>query len=417
MTTFTVNNLSDSGLGSLREAIIQANSTAGIDSINFNSGLAGGTINLTGGELGITEALNLNGLGADLLTIDAGGKSRIFSNYNSNVSIDGLKVSNGYVDLYGGAFYNSGTLNLTNSTITGNSAGSSGGAVLNEGILNISRSTLSNNSSDYGGAIWNDPTATVNIIDSTLSGNSVDGEAGGGGGGAIYNYGGLNVTNSTMSNNSADYGGGISNEGMVNLVNSTIAGNFGGTDGGGIYNESILNVSNSTISGNSADSGAGISNYEFDSQVTVTSSIVAGNSGNQDLYNEQPDFSSFISGGSNLIGNGEGETAFINGVNGDIVGTSANPISPLLGSLQNNGGFTETMALLPGSRAIDAGSNPLGLRLDQRGFNRSISQTDIGAFESQTQAVPEPSSTVGLWGLAILGFICCRQRQQRKSRL
>jgi hypothetical protein len=416
MATFTVTNLADAGLGSFREAIYRANQTAGADVINFDTTLAGGTINLTTGELGITEGLKIEGLGANLLTIDAGSQSRIFSIDRGNVSIAGLNITGGYVDTFGGAIYNSSlsNLNLSQVGIFGNSADSVGGAVWNEGILNVTNSNISDNISDYGGGIWNDPNATVNIANSTFSGNSVDADAGGGGGGAIYSYGLLNIRNSTFSDNIADYGGAISNEGIVNLINSTIANNFGGTDGGGIYNEAILNVSNSTISRNLADSGAGISNYEFESQVTITSSIVAGNSDNQDLYNDAPGFGIFISGGNNSIGNGEGEPAFTNGANGDLVGTYNKPIDPLLGSLQNNGGFTETMALLPGSLAIDRGSNPLGIFVDQRGFNRSIGQTDIGAFETQVRAVPEPSSAIALWGLAVLGFVGFYQNKRRK---
>jgi hypothetical protein len=413
VATFTVTNLSDSGLGSLRQAIASANDTVGLDSINFDSIIAGGTINLASGALEITEALDINGLGANLIKIDAGSKSRIFSIYSSNVSIQGLQITGGYVDTFGGGIYNSNTslLNLIDIDISGNSATSVGGAIWNEGILNLRNSNISNNSSDYGGAIWNDPIATVNITNSTLSGNSVDADAGGGGGGAIYNYGRLNISNSTFSGNSADYGGAISNEGTANITNSTIANNSGNTDGGGIYNEAILNVNNTTISGNSADSGAGISNYESESRVTVTSSIVAGNSDNQDLYNDAPGFGIYISGGNNLIGNGEGETGFINGVNGDIVGTSTQPINALLGSLADNGGFTQTMALISGSPAINAGSNILKLQLDQRGLNRSVGQTDIGAFE--VQSVPEPNSIICLWVLGVLGFVSFHQRFQK----
>ena len=99
---------------------------------------------------------------------------------------------------------------------------------------------------------------------------------------------------------------------------------------------------------------------------------------------------SFTSQGHNLIGDGTGSNGFTNGVNGDIVGTSANPIDPKLGPLQNNGGPTKTHALLAGSPAIDHGDNANLPPADQRGigFARKkdgngdgIVVVDIGAFE------------------------------------
>jgi hypothetical protein len=98
----------------------------------------------------------------------------------------------------------------------------------------------------------------------------------------------------------------------------------------------------------------------------------------------------FTSQGHNLIGDGSGGTGFANGVIGDIVGTSVNPIDPKLGPLANNGGKTKTHALLGGSRAIDAGDNSILPATDQRGagfprkkdgnFN-GVPVVDIGAFE------------------------------------
>src|SRR5262249_16880998 len=102
-----------------------------------------------------------------------------------------------------------------------------------------------------------------------------------------------------------------------------------------------------------------------------------------------PDVSGgFVSGGHNLIGDGTGSNDFTNGVNGDIVGTAASPIDPRLGPLQNNGGRTQTMALLPGSPAIDHGDNVNVPAADQRGFPRvrdgngdGVAIVAIGAFE------------------------------------
>ena len=96
----------------------------------------------------------------------------------------------------------------------------------------------------------------------------------------------------------------------------------------------------------------------------------------------------FVSQGHNLIGDGTGGSGFINGVNGDIVGTSANPIDPKIGDLASNGGPIKTHALLAGSPAIDHGDNAGVPAIDQRGFPRKkdgngdgLAIVDIGAFE------------------------------------
>jgi hypothetical protein len=137
------------------------------------------------------------------------------------------------------------------------------------------------------------------------------------------------------------------------VSNSTLSGNSADQFGGGIENGGTLTVSNSTLSGNSAYIFGGGIDIEFGT-LTVNNSIVARNTGG--------DLSGSVSSGShNLIGG-----------------------NPLLGSLQNNGGPTPTMALLSGSPAIDAGDNTEALDTDQRGFARMVGGAiDIGAFEVQ----------------------------------
>ena len=117
---------------------------------------------------------------------------------------------------------------------------------------------------------------------------------------------------------------------------------------------------------------------------TFTSSIIAGNVNNDDI-----DGFLITSNGNNLIGNGEDVEAelFTDGINGDLVGTAENPIDPHLGVLKDNGGQTLTHALLPHSPAINTGSSPEELTTDQRSLNRSIGQTDIGAFEVQADSL------------------------------
>ena len=328
----------------------------------------------------------------------------------------------------GGGLYNSGTLTVTSSNLSGNTS-DSGGGIYNDslGTLTVSRTTVSGNSAGGGGGILNFGTLTVS--NSTVSGNSaVDG-------GAILNYsyfsspGTLTVSNSTLSGNTASYdGGGIYNSGTLvyhsgtlTVNNSTLSGNsasatvsYGG--GGGIYNlKGTLTVNNSTLSGNSATSGqsGGIFNDDYGSleptltNVTLTANrassggglydsgsplhlhntLIAGNFRGASGTTRDDVFGVLDSDGDyNLIGDGTGMTGLSNGVNGNQVGSASSPIDPLLGPLDDNGGPTLTHALLPGSPAIDAGNDAYATDWDQRGpgFPRiSGPHIDIGAFELQ----------------------------------
>ncbi len=229
---------------------------------------------------------------------------------------------------------------------------------------------------------------TVTVIDSTISGNST-----GGSGGGIFSFSGaaVNISNSTISGNTAGgLGGGIEARGNLTISNSTISGNSANlansaSGGGGIHavRGRNLTISSSTISGNVASYGGGIF---AEGTATVSSSIVAGNSDNDGA----PDLAvATLTVTNSLIGdNGDsGLEPTLDGAldaNGNFIGTADAPIDPLLGPLADNGGPTKTMALLPGSPAIDRGANPDNLTNDQRGppFARTAgSQTDMGAYE------------------------------------
>ncbi len=411
--TLTVTNTNDSGAGSLRQAI--ADAIPG-DTITF---AVTGTITLAS-ELAIDKDLTIQGPGANLLTISGNNAVRIF-NIGSitpaiNITLSGLTIANGKVtgsSVFGGGIANFSTLtlNVTNSTLTNNSAtatvgnnrrGDGGGIFNNIGTVNVTNSTLTNNSatatggsnnSGYGGGIFNH-TGTVNVTNSTLTNNSATATGGSnnfGRGGGIFNsflgiLGTVNVTNSTLTNNSATATGGSNNEAW----------------GGGIFNDilSTVNVTNSTLANNSATAtggsmtnvgyGGGI--YIFGGTVNVKSTIVALNSVTGSSVMAGPDvIGTFTSQGYNLIGKRDGSTGFTNGSMQDQIGSIAMPIDPLLGPLANNGGPTQTMALLPGSPALDKGISN-GLPTDQRGFARTLDfpaisnaaggdGTDIGAVE------------------------------------
>jgi hypothetical protein len=275
-STFTVMNIADSGPGSLRQAVLDANAQPGIDVINFVSGLQG-TITLTSGPLDITDDLMVAGPGADGLTVNGNGTSRVFQ-IESGVTavLDGLTVAGGQA-VDGGGIYNAGILTVSHSTLSGNQAlGSAGGEARGGGIfdapgavLTVSDSAFLNNQaaggdgglgqsggSGRGGGIYN-LDATLTVSHSTFTGNQALGgdggigaDAGGGTGGALANFGvsGLafvTVSQSTLSANQA-IGGAGGSSGSNAL-------------GGAIHNVgwTMLVLSDSTLSSNAATGGAG----------------------------------------------------------------------------------------------------------------------------------------------------------------
>ncbi|MBX3015935.1 MAG: cadherin-like domain-containing protein [Caldilineaceae bacterium] len=207
-------------------------------------------------------------------------------------------------------------------------------------------------------------------------------------GGGIFNMGTLTVNNSTFLDNGADFGGAINNwfGSTLTVNNSTFSGNRV-TSGGGIYNRSTASISNSTFSGNSAIYGGDLYNYGgiFILKNTILANALSGgNCINGTQY-------SVTSGQNNLIQDATKACEMKHGVNGNLVG-----LDPKLGPLQNNGGATPTMLLLPDSPAIDAGDDtacqaaPVG-GFDQRGSTRPKGvHCDIGAVE----AIPLPLVTV-----------------------
>jgi predicted outer membrane repeat protein len=206
-------------------------------------------------------------------------------------------------------------------------------------------------------------------------------------GGGILAGSTVTLTNSTVSGNAAASGdgGGIYASGTVTLTNSTVSGNTAASgDGGGIWAGSGATIRNSTIAFNTANNGGGI--YRNNGTIDIGNSIVAQNTAgtSPDIGSSTPSVG-YTNAGWNLIGDNTGfEATFSDGVNGTIVG-----VDPLLAPLANNGGPTQTHALLPGSPAINAGNNaliPMGVTEDQRGtgFPRiAFTTVDIGAFEVQ----------------------------------
>jgi CSLREA domain-containing protein len=405
-TTFTVNSLADTDNGScdtapdctLREAINAANANPGADTIDAIG--VTGTINLTGPLPDITDDVTINAPGANLLTVrrDTGGDYRIFKIVGDfNVTIDGLTISNGSAsidspDEGGGGIRKegTGTLTVTNSTVKDNSSTSGGGGILNRGgTVNVTNSTLSGNSAGGGGGIFSQG-GTLTVTNSTLNNNSAAG-------GGIFSVGvTLTITNSTLNNNNSAFGnaGGIlsAGGGTVDIINSTLSGNSAAVGGGGILSVNPLTITNSTITSNHVDFGTGGGIRQVSGFVlTLHNTIVAGNVKGAGPGATASDIDGPVDASSsyNLIGTG-GSGGLTDGTLNNQVGVS----SPGLGPLQDNGGPTQTIELCLGSVAIDAGDiavigPPLNLTTDQRGrgFRRRVGrQVDVGAFEVRGRA-------------------------------
>jgi hypothetical protein len=353
----------------------------------------------------------------------------------------------------GGIFLSGGTLTLMNTILAGNSGlGGRGGVV--------AFSVLSFPGSGHGGGI-SVATGMVAMSNCSLAANwvaggegssaftqfgSIGGSGADGCGGAVFlRSGAMSMVNSTVSSNAAyggagangysfqgpiysggvggsGQGGGICSSGKLDLTNCTVTGNSatganagsgggagcpsgGNGVGGGISSAGAANLTSCTISGNQAVAGSGATCfvqfpppghftngpagnaqgggvYDVQSAVTLWNTIVAANRTNSWPNDVAANVSSL---GYNLIGITNDSAGW--GAN-DLTGSLLAPLSAGLSPLRNNGGSTLTMALRPGNPAIDKGDDLLvlakNLASDQRGLSRKAgAHVDIGAYELQ----------------------------------
>ncbi len=380
-----VTNNNDAGPGSLRQAMLSAcpGSTITFDPTFFATPQV---ITLASDLPHITQALTITGPGADFLTLNGNNFSMFLiaytaSNPTISVNFSGLTLSG----TTGNCLNSSGqstTLNISNckfSNITSPLLIFSGGG------LNLSSCAFTNNlnpSSAGQGTIYVNGPLTVTGCSFTNNSENNQGEV-------IACYGGGAITNSTFSGNHAYQGGGIfvggtSTTNTTTISNCTFYGNISSWQGGAIYviGSGATTVTNCTIAGNTAVIGGGIAAYG--GTLNVSNTICAGNtspSGPDVFIAASPFTPQVTSLGNNLIGKTDGSSGWIGT---DLTGSIASPINPLLdpNGLANNGGPTQTIALLPGSPAINAGTSSGAPSADQRGSGR-VNQVDIGAFESQ----------------------------------
>jgi hypothetical protein len=290
-----------------------------------------------------------------------------------NVTLQGGEASSssGYGWGLGGAVLVHGaqsTLTLINSTVTSNTADSGGGAIYNYGgaTTTLIGSTVSNNSSSsFGAGIVNDG-GNLTLTGSTVSGNTANGGSGGG----IWNNSTLTITNSTITGNTS-------------IMMDGSGGWGGGIDCPDSSNPTDVVITNATISNNSAQFGGGIAGGDLSgsNSLRLKNSILVGNS---DAGGHPNCMGTFLSDGYNLVGD-------ITGCDFASQDTDLATSTPeqVLGVLSDNGGPTFTQALLPSSPAIDVipfGVNGCGMTIqfDQRGVIRpqpDDGNCDIGAFE------------------------------------
>jgi hypothetical protein len=248
---------------------------------------------------------------------------------------------------------------------------SDGGAIYNKSTMSVDHSTISGNTAFQGGGIFD--AGTMTVTETTISGNSTDAINGLGGG--IYVQGTLTLTASTLTGNHDTWGGGaIAVEGTATVANSTLQGNSADV-GGGIYVDdgNSLTITNSTLFGNTATTLTG-GIHDYNGHLDFANTIIAGSTNGDCMLENNYGRGSIGTNLNNLVEDGSC-SALYSGV-------------PKLGPLQDNGGPTQTMALLSGSPAIDAGddatcaADPVN-NLDQRGITRPKGlHCDIGAFES-----------------------------------
>jgi predicted outer membrane repeat protein len=337
-STITVINPNDSGPGSLRQAIADAQDG---DTINF----AVTFVMLTTAELTITKSITIDGL-PQRVTVQRASQAPQFRIFHVmpgyTVQITGLTITSGWVENNGGGVFNDqSTLTIASCTISGNQIVGKGGGIHNTGTLTLLDSTVSSNqafssgsnlsigggisntgsmtiingnvASNFchlaGGGIWNEGMMT--ITDTVISGNEANGGHAPGHGGGIANVGKLTIQNSVISNNSADpnlqdgSGGGIDNRGALEILRSSIIGNRatftgGGIAGGGTITDSLISnnrtllppasggglsgdgfiITNCTIDGNqSVENGGGIAGGGNIAHTTFSNNSASSNGG------------------------------------------------------------------------------------------------------------------------------------------
>ena len=412
----------------ITDSTLTGNNALGGNGGNFNNGagssVRGGSVYFGGGTL------NVNGSRIDNSNATGGNGGNGPGN-QQNGGMGGTAQG-------GGAYIGGGTVSINNSTFescaadggnsgTGQNGTNAGADAGGGGLFSLGNVTVTNSTFDLNSATGGD---AGDSFGPDCFGAHQSGDGGAARGGAILADGGsLIINTATLANNSANGGnggdGGKTNGGGACAQTSHGAGGL--AHGGAITNTNAatINIKHGTISLNNAQAGntgvnqaganlpprlvaegAGGGIRVGPGSVTLENTIIAGNTaanGAGDTTGAPtpgPNVDgAVISNGHNLLGNATEATGFTG--TGDQTGAN-----PMLAPLADNGGPTETMELLPGSPAIDAGV-AAGATFDQRGMPRTVDDpgvanaatsdgTDIGAFETEVPCILEYPSDVNV---------------------
>jgi streptogramin lyase len=392
--------------------VLTLNSAVGLSGVTVQNGAGTGV----GGGILMQPGSTLNLINAAVIGSTAPDGGGIYAGKGTTLTVTNSTISgNGASSGSGGGISSYGALVVNGSTISGNTA-PTGGGIASYGTMTVSNSTIDGNTASANGGGISAAGTSSNIGSSSLSNNSATASTASGGGILVGSQTSLTLSNSTVSSNTAgDTGGGIGTSGAVTVDSSTISGNTAQGTGGGISISSggAAAVINSTISGNMAPAGGGIYSVgalallssarapNLAAVTTIDSSTVARNTASfgSGIYNNgaiqirNTIVSENICAGVSLTDAGynleyQAGSPLTCGFNQPVRG------DPLLApSLANNGGPTQTLALLARSPAIGSGTcttiaNAIN-SVDQRGLPRpgtAGEPCDIGAFEAQTAA-------------------------------
>ncbi len=417
--------IDDDGAGcTLREAVATLN--AGTDQANgciptggplgtndaftFGPAVAGNTINTTQGQLIVTKSVTIND-GGTQTTVDGNKVSRVmYVGPGATVTLNQLTITGGLVASSGGGIATvGGTVTLNDCTVTGNTTtgatialpridGGGGLSLDTGGSMHLNNTTVSNNvSARFSGGIHAIRSNTLTLNNSVVTGNTKNGvtsfytptvikdsvisnndSSTNSGGGLYANFSRVEVRESLIRGNTATSGGGVfAISATVDLYNSTVSGNTAGIVGGGlrvVNNPGAISLTNSTVTGNTAVAGnalgrAGGGVYVASGRIfSSRNSIISNNVAPVSPANADCSvFGTLIAGADNIVTT--------------LCGGATVVADVKLGPLADNGGPTQTHALLTGSPAIDAGDNASCESIDQRDFLRTDGFCDIGAFE------------------------------------
>jgi len=423
---FTVTTTADVGAGSLRSAVINANFSAGVDTISFDASFNTAKTITLGSELKLTEGVVINGPGSDLLTVSGNGAVQIFSmdagaGKSQTLTLSGLTLARAYspaIDVAGGA------VNLVDESLlavdvrfTDNEAWNGAGVFADHadvgGFLTFRDCAFDGNTATAGGAVYAGGDRDVTLLNCTGTNNQATGQFSGWGGVVCLNgLGDLSVSGCTFTDNSAQTGGALRtvHAGNVLIVDSLFSGNSAGAYGGAIAIHSWSDpgewvIRNTTVSGNSANSGGGIGFASFFGALdtlriensTVTGNAAADEGGGLHVYGDLALESTIVTGNTatvladvycedavalkhSVLGATAGVT--LHDLGGNFLNKGVAEIK--LGPLADHGGQRRAHALAGDSPLLNQGSNPAGLASDSRGgsFPRSANGgVDVGAYE------------------------------------